>query len=263
MDERVSANRRVWDEWAGINQESAFYDMAGFRAGQTSLKPIELEEVGPVTGKSLLHLQCHFGQDTLSWARMGAKVTGVDLSPEAIARARALAAELKIDGRFICSDVLAPDELGDAQFDIVFVSYGALLWLPDIDRWAQIVARHLKPGGMFHLVEFHPMIMMLDDDAKAIEASYFSGDAKSYHSSSSYAGGEHAPMSSYEWQHTISDVVSALLKAGLALRTLREFPYCVHKCWPFLVESAPGQYVVKHHAGKLPLLYSIAVQKPA
>ncbi|NJO67654.1 MAG: class I SAM-dependent methyltransferase, partial [Rhodospirillales bacterium] len=173
MDERIAANRRVWDEWARINAASDFYDMAAFRAGETSLKPIELEEVGPVAGKSLLHLQCHFGQDTLSWARMGAKVTGVDLSPEAIRRAQALAGELGIDARFICSDVLALDALGEETFDIVFVSYGALIWLPDLDRWARTVARHLKPGGMLHLVEFHPMIMMLDDDAKHIEVSVF------------------------------------------------------------------------------------------
>jgi SAM-dependent methyltransferase len=263
MDDRIAANARMWDEWARINQGSELYAMAAFRAGQTSLKPIELEQVGSVAGKSLLHLQCHFGQDTLSWARSGARVTGVDLSSEAIRRAQALAAELKIDARFICSDVLELTALGRELFDIVFVSYGALIWLPDVDRWAQTIARHLKPGGMFHLVEFHPMVMMLDDDAKSITTSYFGGDALTYQATSSYAGGGHDPLPGYEWQHTLGDVVSALLKAGLALSSFREFPYCVHNCWPFLVESAPGQFVVKHHPGKLPLLYSIAAQKPA
>src|SRR5262245_66005013 len=129
MDSRIAANRRLWNEWARINQESDFYDMAGFRAGQTSLKPIELEGVGDVAGKSLLHLQCHFGQDTLSWARLGAKVTGIDLSPEAIARAQALAAELKLDARFVCSDVLAVEPHGDEQSDIDCVSSRRLLWL--------------------------------------------------------------------------------------------------------------------------------------
>lgn len=262
MDERIAANRRVWDEWARINQESELYDAAAFKAGQTSLKSVELEEVGPVAGKSLLHLQCHFGQDTLSWARLGAKVTGVDLSPEAIRRAQALAAELKLDARFICSDVLALDALGAEQFDIVFVSYGALIWLPDLESWAATVAKHLKPGGMLHLVEFHPAIGMLDEEAKGIEASYFRGDARAYQSSASYAGGAHAPMTSYEWQFTIADVVTALLRAGLTLRSLREFPYCVHRCWPFLVESEPGRFVVKHHPGKLPLLFSLAAQRP-
>ena len=262
MDKRVAANRRLWDEWAGINQASEFYDMRSFRAGETSLKHIELEEVGDVTGKRLLHLQCHFGQDTLSWARLGAKVTGIDLSSEAIARANGLAKELGLDARFICADVLDPGDLGDAEFDIVFTSYGALHWLPDLNAWARVVARHLKPGGRFHAVEFHPVIGMLDDDAREIETSYFgAGEAFRYESTSSYAGGEHAPIESYEWRHGIGDIVQALLDSGLALKSLREFPYCVHRCWPFLVESEPGRFVVKHHPGKLPLLFSIIAQK--
>ena len=262
MDSRIAANRRLWNEWARINQESDFYDMAGFRAGQISLKPIELEEVGDVAGKSLLHLQCHFGQDTLSWARLGAKVTGIDLAPEAIARAQALAAELSIDARFLCANVLDPRELGDAQFDIVFTSYGALNWLPDLNAWARVIARHLKPGGRFHVVEFHPMISMLDEDARAIAESYFNtGEALRFESTASYAGGVHAPIESFEWPHSLAEIVQALLDAGLTLTSLREFPYCVHNCWKFLVESEPGRYVVKHHPGKLPLLFSISARK--
>jgi SAM-dependent methyltransferase len=262
MDSYIAANRRLWDEWARINQESDFYDMAAFRAGQTSLKHIELEEVGDVAGKSLLHLQCHFGQDTLSWARLGAKVTGIDLSPEAVRRAQALADELGIDARFLCANVLDPKELGAAQFDIVFTSYGALNWLPDLNAWARVIARHLKPGGMFHVVEFHPIISMLDEEARGIASGYFNtGEALRFESTSSYAGGEHGPIESYEWPHSLAEIVQALLDAGLTLKSLREYPYCVHKCWNFLVESEPGRYVVKHHPGKLPLLFSIAAQK--
>ena len=262
MDSRIAANRRLWNEWARINPETELYDMAGFRAGETSLKHIELEEVGDVAGKSLLHLQCHFGQDTLSWARLGARVTGVDLSPDAIDRARALAKELAIDARFICADVLDPQELGEAQFDIVFTSYGALHWLPDLNAWAQVIARHLKPGGRLHVVEFHPFISMLDDDAKEIAFRYFNtGEALRFESTASYAGGEHAPIESYEWPHSIAEIVQALLDAGLTLESLREFPYCVHKCWTFLEESEPGRYVVKHHPGKLPLLFSLSARK--
>src|SRR5512145_1836222 len=141
MDSRIAANRRLWNEWARINQDSELYDMAGFRAGQTSLKPIELEEVGDVAGKSLLHLQCHFGQDTLSWARLGAQVTGMDFSDEGIKLAKKLAEELRIPARFICCDLYdLPKTLPDEKFDIVFTSYGALCWLPDIKRWAEIAA---------------------------------------------------------------------------------------------------------------------------
>ncbi len=262
MDSRIAANRRLWNEWARINQDSALYDMASFRAGQTSLKHIELEEVGEVAGKSLLHLQCHFGQDTLSWARLGARATGIDLSPEAVARAEALARDLGIEARFICANVLDPKELGAAQFDLVFTSYGAINWLPDLAAWARVIARHLKPGGRFHMVEFHPIISMLDDDAKEISSGYFnSGEALRFESTSSYAGGAHAPIECYEWPHSLAEIVQALLDAGLTLSGLKEFPYCVHPCWNFLVESEPGRYVVKHHPGKLPLLFSISARK--
>jgi 2-polyprenyl-3-methyl-5-hydroxy-6-metoxy-1,4-benzoquinol methylase len=262
MDSRIAANRRLWNEWARINQDSALYDMAGFRAGQTSLKHIELEEVGEVTGKSLLHLQCHFGQDTLSWAQLGAEVTGVDLSPEAIRRAQTLAKELGVDACFVCANVLDPKELGDAQFDIVFTSYGVLNWLPDLGAWARVIARHLKPGGRFYIVEFHPIISMLDDDAKEITTGYFNGgEALRFESTASYAGGEHAPIESFEWPHSLAEIVQSLLDAGLTLEALHEFPYCVHNCWNFLVESEPGRYVAKHHPGKLPLLFSISTRK--
>jgi SAM-dependent methyltransferase len=263
MDSRIAANRRLWNEWARINQESAFYDMAAFRAGQTSLKHIELGEVGDVSGKSLLHLQCHFGQDTLSWARLGARVTGIDLSPEAIGRATALANELGIEARFVCADVLDPKELGATEFDIVFTSYGVLNWLPDLNAWARTIARHLKPRGRFHMVEFHPLIALLDEQAKEIAYGYFSdGQGLRFDTTSSYAGGEHESMECFEWPHGIGEIVQALLEAGLVLESLREFPYCVHKCWPFLVESEPGRFVVKHHPGKLPLLFSLAAHKP-
>ena len=262
MDSHIAANRRLWNEWARINPETELYDMAAFRAGRTSLKHIELEEVGDVADKSLLHLQCHFGQDTLSWARLGAQVTGIDLSPDAIQRARELATELGVDARFVCADVLDPKELGDAQFDIVFTSYGALNWLPDLGAWAQVIARHLKPGGRFHVVEFHPIIGMLDEDAREITAGYFnSGDPRRVESTASYAGGAHASIASYEWPHSLAEIVQSLLESGLTVTSLREFPYCVHKCWNFLTEAEPGRYVVKHHPGRLPLLFSISARK--
>jgi SAM-dependent methyltransferase len=264
MDDKIAANRRLWDEWARIHPETQFYDMAGFRAGQTSLKQIELEEVGDVGGKSLLHLQCHFGQDTLSWARLGATVTGLDLSPEAVRQAEGLAVEAGIkDARFLVGNVLDPVALGDAQFDIVYTSYGVLNWLPDLGAWGRTIARHLKPGGRFHIVEFHPAFFMLDMEGQAIEAGYFdSGEALRFESTASYAGGEsHAPIESFEWAHTLADIVTALLAAGLTLESLHEFPYCVHNCWKFLEETEPGRFVIKHHPGKVPLLFSIRARK--
>jgi len=155
--EWFALNRASWNARTPVHLRSRFYDLEAFKAGQTSLKPIELEQVGDVRGKSLLHLQCHFGQDTLSWARLGARVTGLDLSDVAIAEARALASGLGIRARFVEGNVYdAPALLGGERFDVVFTSYGVVGWLPRLEPWARAIAASLAPGGTFHGVEFHP-----------------------------------------------------------------------------------------------------------
>src|SRR6187549_40971 len=142
----LAVNRSLWDEWAAINRRSAFYNLAGFKVGGVLLRTYEIEEVGEVAGSDLLHLQCHFGLDTLSWARLGARVTGFDFSEQAIADARALAAEIGIPATFILSDVLdLPADL-DSRFDVVYTSRGVLGWLSDLERWARGIARVLRPG---------------------------------------------------------------------------------------------------------------------
>ncbi len=166
--EARAANLKLWNHWTEVHEKSAFYDVEGFKAGTTSLWPLELEELGPFVreGTTLLHLQCHFGLDTLSWARLGAEVVGLDLSDEAIALARRLADEVGLSGRaeFLCADLYDADaHLGGRLFDVVFVSWGAIEWLPDLERWAGIVARHLKPGGTFYLAEIHPFGYALDE----------------------------------------------------------------------------------------------------
>ncbi|MGP1782892.1 class I SAM-dependent methyltransferase, partial [Shewanella frigidimarina] len=142
----LSVNQQGWDRRVQTHVTSAFYDVAGFLAGKSSLQEIELANL-EVKGKNLLHLQCHFGLDTLSWARMGANVTGVDLSPAAITQAQSLAEQTKLNAQFICSDVYSVTESISQQFDLVFTSYGAIVWLPDLDKWAQIIASKLVAGG--------------------------------------------------------------------------------------------------------------------
>src|SRR5271155_2557872 len=172
MDERLKANLDAWNQMARIHAASRGYRLAELKAGENVLKPIELREVGDVRGKSLLHMQCHFGLDTMSWARLGAKVTGIDFSDRAIALARSLSAELKIPARFIHSNICdAPAALHE-QFDIVFTSYGALCWLPDIKRWATIAADFVKPGGFFYIAEFHPLTQMADNRAGTTKLEY-------------------------------------------------------------------------------------------
>lgn len=147
MDQYVQANRTLWNAWTLLHEKSEEYDLAGFRGGRCALKPVELAELGDIEGKSMLHLQCHFGLDTLSWARRGVRVTGVDLSDDAIRLARSLSSELGIPADFIRSDLGDLHLVLDEKFDIVFTSYGVLPWLPDIRAWGETVARFLVPGG--------------------------------------------------------------------------------------------------------------------
>ena len=259
MTDYLDTNRALWDGWTKLHTASAFYDVDGFKAGQSTLKPLERDELGDVSGKTLLHLQCHFGLDTLSWAREGAVVTGVDFSEEAIANARSLSADLDLPATFICSDLYALPEVLGATFDIVFTSYGVLTWLPDLDRWAQIAAGYLKPGGTFYLVEFHPVVGMLDNDGQRIVYPYFPGDEPlAFEEAGSYAAPEaDFTHRAYEWPHGLGEIVTALLKAGLTLDYLHEFPYSTYPFPWYLDEEQPARYVWKDRSITFPLLFSI------
>ena len=162
MDERLRVNRDNWNERTPVHAGSDSYDLAGFKAGRITLTDVERREVGDVSGKTLLHLQCHFGLDTMSWARLGAKATGVDFSDDAITLASALNEELELGARFIRSNVYDLPNALDEQFDVVFTSYGVLNWLPDIAGWAEVVSNHLKPAGVFYIVEFHPFAAVFE-----------------------------------------------------------------------------------------------------
>ena len=269
MNEFTEANRLHWDEVLPIHMAAVSYNVAGFRAGKTKLTPVELEELGDVRGKTLLHLQCHFGLDTLSWAREGAIVTGADFSEPALDAARALAEECGIDARFVLSDLYAlPDNL-DGQFDIVFTSYGALNWLPDISRWAQIAAHYVRPGGTFYVVEFHPIMGIFDDDANVtdlrVRFPYFpTGEALRWEGYGDYTD-RNAKLKhdvTFEWPHPVGEVVTALIDAGLRIEFLHEFPFASYAQVPQLMELAgERQYRLKHHDGSVPLLYSVKATK--
>lgn len=264
MDQYLKANRAHWDEMAPHHARSEFYDVAGFRAGRCSLKPIELEELGDVSGKSLLHLQCHFGMDTLSWARLGATVTGIDFSEEAISLAHRLSTDTGIEASFICSNLYdLPDVLQD-RFDIVFTSYGVLPWLPDMPRWAEIAAGFLKPGGTFYIVENHPLTDVFDHDedcqALAVSETYFtSREPARYEPDHSYAD---APITNphYEWTHTLSKIISSLAATGLRIEFLHEFPLCEYRALAFMEQDENGWWRLP--GDPLPLIFSIKAGKP-
>jgi SAM-dependent methyltransferase len=258
----IEVNRALWDEKTKHHTKSAFYKMDEFLAGSTSLNDVELCLLGDVTGKTILHLQCHFGQDTLSLARMGATATGVDFSGEAVSEARRLNEQLGLDARFICTDIYSlPDQLNE-QFDIVFTSYGTIGWLPDIKKWAAIVARYLKPGGKFVFVDFHPVVWMFNSDFSRIEYSYFNREAIIETNEGTYAD-KNADIKQAEigWNHDLAEVLQNLLEAGLTIVSFQEFDTSPYNCFQNMVEVAPGRYQIKGLEGKIPLLYALKVTK--
>jgi SAM-dependent methyltransferase len=258
-------NRAMWDERVPIHLASRFYDVTGFKSGRSSLRPFEVGEVGSVSGKDLLHLQCHFGMDTLSWARLGARVTGVDFSSPAVEAARRLAAEASLDATFVCADVYsAPAALG-RRFDVVYTGIGALIWLPDIVRWAGVVAQLLEPGGVLYLVEVHPLIDVFADATLDVEHEYFHDPAGTvFDGAGSYADPDARTRRnrSVEWRHPLGDVVSALVDAGLRIELLREHDFTVYARWPFLEQRADGYFHFPPSMKRLPLLYSLRARLP-
>ena len=270
-DEReyMETNRAHWDEITPIHVASEFYDVEGFKRNPNRLKSVELEEVGDVRGKSLLHLQCHFGMDTLSWANRGATVTGIDFSAPALDAASALASELAIPATFVQSNIYdLPDVLHD-QFDIVFTSYGAITWLPDLPRWARVAAHFVRPGGFFYVAEFHPMMQVLDETARdgvVLRYPYFrSAEPQRFEDPGTYADltADVKNRATYNFEYPISDVVNAVIGAGLQIEFLHEFPFCSYKAIPAMVQVSDKDWRLAVHDGCLPLTFSIKASKPA
>jgi SAM-dependent methyltransferase len=262
LHEYLKSNQQMWDKHAAIHVDSKFYDVEGFKKGETSLTFVEREELGDVSGKALLHLQCHFGLDTLSWARSGARVTGVDFSEKAIQLARSLAQELSIDARFIQCPVYDLPGVLDDKFDIVFTSYGVLCWLHDLGKWARVISNFLKENGIFYIVEFHPMRGMFDDDGNITEPYFHTAEPLKYEGSGTYAEpNAECKHVSYEWVHSLSDIVNALIEAGLRLEFLHEFPFSTSGDCPFLVQADDGLWYHKNKDIKIPLMFSIKAKK--
>lgn len=273
LDDYLKANLASWDEAVGLHVDSELYDVAGFKAGGSSLSDIELSELGPLVHEdtTLLHLQCHFGLDTLSWARRDAVVTGVDFSGEGVRTARALADEVGLSPRatFIQSDVESlPDKLPE-QFDVVFTSWGALIWLADLERWAEVIARSLRPGGVFYIAEFHPYVFLLADDATPdllrIGYPYFMyGVPNRFDDASDYADPKVATEHTvtFEWLHGFAEIVDPLLRRGLRLDFLHELPYTVPGL-PFdiLERDAGGMLRVKGHHDDFPLTFTLMMTR--
>ncbi|RXJ88077.1 bifunctional 2-polyprenyl-6-hydroxyphenol methylase/3-demethylubiquinol 3-O-methyltransferase UbiG [Arcobacter sp. CECT 8985] len=252
----LNINKQAWNNRTKIHMKSKFYDVEAFKKGKCSLNKIELEQVGDVKGKSLLHLQCHFGQDTLSWARLGAKVTGVDLSSESIKEANLLKETLGLEATFIESDVCVFDKNNKQQFDIVFTSYGVLSWLENLNDWARTIASSLKVGAEFHMVEFHTFYDLLSG------YSYFPNNKPDIEDEGTYTENCDGSTSTIAtWSHYPSEVISALIEAGLSIESFYEYAYSPYNCFENL-EFVPNKgYQMIHKGQQVPLLYSIKAKK--
>lgn len=256
------ANKELWNQRTLVHKESSFYNREGFVKGETVLTPVELGELTNVAGKKMLHLQCHFGMDSLDWARRGVRVTGVDLSDEAIREARKLNEELGLDARFICSNVYDLEKHLDDRFDIVFTSYGTIGWLPDLDRWAALIARYLEPGGLFYFAEFHPVVWMFDDEFTHIKYAYENREVIIVENQGTYTDrGAAISGKEYSWNHSISEVLNALIRAGLKLEWFNEHLYSPYPCFRNTVETGKGKWEIRGMEGKLPMVYSLGAVK--
>lgn len=260
MKNYLEINKNSWNNRTEVHLESEFYDVKNFLKGKSSLNSIELDLLGNVEGKSILHLQCHFGQDTISLSRLGAKSVGVDLSDKAIEAAKDLAEKDNSDARFICSDIYdLPNHL-DEKFDIVFTSYGTIGWLPDLDKWAKVVSHFLKPNGKFVIVEFHPLVWMFDDDFQRIEYRYFKSEAIET-TEATYTENAEKKDEFISWNHGLGEVVNSLISNGLEINSIDEYDYSPYNCFNQTEEFEPGKFRIKHLENKIPMVYSVLARR--
>jgi SAM-dependent methyltransferase len=255
-------NKATWNDKVKVHAKSDMYAMDDFKNGKSSLMKYEVEALGDVKGKWLLHLQCHFGQDTLSWSRLGAKCVGVDLSDEGIKLAKELNDELHLDAEFVCCNVLDTSEFITDTFDIVFTSYGVIGWLPDLKPWAKMIAERLKKGGTFYMVEFHPIVWMFDyiEGKPIMKYGYMQNDVIYEKYEGTYANQDSKMISKeYGWNHGLGEVISSLTEAGLHIDYLKEHNEGPYDVLPDLVSTKSGMFVTKDKL--YPLIFELKARK--
>lgn len=255
-------NKNTWNEKVKVHAKSEMYHLDDFKKGKTSLMPYELKALGDVNDKSLLHLQCHFGQDTLSWSRLGAKCTGVDLSDEGIKLAKQLNEELKLDANFMCCNVLDTSDFIKETFDVVFTSYGVIGWLPNLRPWGKMIAERLNKGGTFYMVEFHPIVWMFDylEDKPVMKYGYMQEDVIYEEYEGTYANNNSKMISKeYGWNHGLGEVITALTEAGLHIDYLNEHDESPYDVLADLIKNESGMYVTKDRL--YPLIFELKATK--
>lgn len=260
------ANLANWNDRVAAHLASPGYDVDGFVAdAQLIAKAVKLdaEELSDVRGLSLLHLQCHIGLDTLSWARLGAAATGLDFSPPAIDAAREISRRSRTPAAFVESDVYEASETLGETFDIVYASEGVLCWLPDVAAWAQVVRRLTRPGGTAYIRDGHPVVRSLDlerpDGRLEFVGPYFEGQAQRYDEPGTYVESD-VPIDhtvNYEWNHGLGEIVNAFIDAGFRIDSLREYPFSGYRAMPNLVKGRDGWWRFPDQPGRVPFMFSV------
>ena len=258
----IDINKNFWNQRTEIHFDSDFYDVNSFLKGKDSLNPIEIKLLGDIEGKKVLHLQCHFGLDTISLSRRGALVTGGDFSESAIKKAKQLNETLGTNATFIQSDIYKLPEILHEKFDIVYTSYGVIGWLPDLSEWAGIVNQFLKPEGSFVLVEFHPVVWMFSYDFKKIEFNYMDSNPIIEELEGTYTNPD-APIKekSVSWNHGLGTVIDSIIKSGLTVTDIHEYNYSPYNCFKNTIKIGDGKYQIKGLEDKIPMVYSLKAKK--
>ena len=263
MNEFYKANKDLWNMRTKEHLLGSFYKHDQFSKTLNSLTEIELADLTEVKDKSLLHLQCHFGQDTISWANLGAQATGIDFSEEAIKAAKALSAETGVSATFVECNAYDTPSFVKEQFDIVFTSYGAICWLDDLERWAKMVHTMVKPGGTFYIAEFHPAIYIFNFETGEIEYTYFQGKAPIADETEGTYGKSDSKITytDYTWIHTISKLIQVLVNEGFEVETFKEFPFSPYNCFPKMRTVGENQYVMEFLPKGYPHAFSLKMKK--
>lgn len=258
----IEINQKLWDDKTEVHYKSEFYDVESFISGKDSLNQIELDLLGDVAGKSILHLQCHFGLDTISLSRHGAISTGVDFSEKAITRANQLKDSLGTKTNFIQSDIFKLKDTLQDKFDIIYTSYGVLGWLPDMKKWADTVSHFLKPGGKLVLVEFHPVVWMFSYDFKQIEFNYMDSSPIIEELEGTYTDRKaEIKNKSVTWNHGLAYVLNSLVKSGLNLEDFQEYNYSPYNCFENTVRISEQKFQIQGLENKIPMVYSVIARK--
>lgn len=261
MDDYLKINKEAWDRRTEIHMQSAFYDLNSFLEGENSLPAIDRQLLGDVRGKSVLHLQCHFGMDSISLSRMGAKVTAIDFSEKAIKKAKELNRQLGTDVEFVCCDVYDTLQYVSQQFDVVYTSYGVISWLPDLMRWAKVVSDSLKPQGKFIMIEFHPILWMFDGTFEKVLYPYAQDQAFVMEEKTYTDNAGEAVDTTVTWNHGLAEVFRALKSSGLIINQFLELPGSPFNLFANMVETSEGIFQIAGKEGLFPITFAISGDK--